>query len=249
MRGISIAIGFTVALLSLCIYPTVSTSLPLTSHVVRFDPATVELGPDYSVNETFTLKAKIDNFEDLAAFALAINWNTTYLDYVDHVAKIPVEVYSDGILHDPILIVQNDVNVSEGWYGLAIAGNGGPSFYGSGIAFEITFRVKYQPQEPESDVNFIVKFIEHEFIPPSGPPIPHSIEHCNITICPYWNPADVNDDLKVDIFDVLLCVNAYQATPSDPHWNHRCDLANPYDIIDIFDIVTIVGSYGEEYLS
>ena len=219
------------------------------SPTVRFDPATVELGPDYSVNETFTLKAKIDNFEDLAAFALAINWNTTYLEYVDHVAKIPVEVYSDGILHDPILIVQNDVNISEGWYGLAVAGNGGPSFYGSGIAFEITFRVKYQPQEPESDVNFIVKFIAHEFIPPSGPPIPHSIEHCNMTIHTYpnWNIADVNGDLKVDIFDLLLAVNAYDSTPGESNWNPLVDVAPLWDRVDILDLVTIASHYGEKY--
>ncbi len=63
----------------------------------------------------------------------------------------------------------------------------------------------------------------------------------------YWNPADVNHDLKVDIYDVVLACSAYTSTPLDPHWNPHCDIAEPYGVIDIFDIVMIAGSYGEEY--
>ncbi|MCK4478194.1 right-handed parallel beta-helix repeat-containing protein [Candidatus Bathyarchaeota archaeon] len=63
----------------------------------------------------------------------------------------------------------------------------------------------------------------------------------------WWNLADVNYDFKVDIYDVVLACSAYTSTPSDPHWNPHCDIAEPYGIIDIFDIVMIAGSYGEEY--
>jgi len=63
----------------------------------------------------------------------------------------------------------------------------------------------------------------------------------------YWNPADINHDLKVDIYDVVLACNAYGSTPSNPNWNGHCDIAEPYGIIDIYDIVMIAGSYGEEY--
>jgi parallel beta-helix repeat protein len=62
---------------------------------------------------------------------------------------------------------------------------------------------------------------------------------------PYWNPADINHDLKVDIFDVVLCANAYGSTPADIHWNPLCDLAEPFNKVDIFDIVTICINYGE----
>lgn len=63
----------------------------------------------------------------------------------------------------------------------------------------------------------------------------------------YWDPADINHDLDVDIFDVVSACAAYSSTPSDPHWNCHCDIAEPYGIIDIFDIVMICMSYGEEY--
>ena len=64
---------------------------------------------------------------------------------------------------------------------------------------------------------------------------------------PYWNPADINHDLKVDIFDIVLACGAYGATPSDPNWNAHCDIAEPCGIISIYDIVMIAGSYGEEW--
>jgi len=62
-----------------------------------------------------------------------------------------------------------------------------------------------------------------------------------------WNRADINYDFKVDIFDVVLAAAAYGATPSDPHWNPLCDIAEHYGVVDIFDIVLICSSYGEEY--
>ena len=64
---------------------------------------------------------------------------------------------------------------------------------------------------------------------------------------PYWNPADINHDLKVDIYDVVLVCNAYGSTPLDPNWNPHCDITESYGIIDIYDIVLMCNSYGEEY--
>jgi len=63
----------------------------------------------------------------------------------------------------------------------------------------------------------------------------------------YWNPGDIDHDLDVDIFDVVKCGLAYGSNPSDPNWNPHCDIARPYGVINIFDIVTIAASYGEEY--
>jgi parallel beta-helix repeat protein len=64
---------------------------------------------------------------------------------------------------------------------------------------------------------------------------------------PYWNPGDINHDLKVNIFDVVKCGIAYGSTLSSPDWNPHCDIAEPYGIINIFDLVMIATSYGEEY--
>jgi len=244
MRSISIVIVFTV-LLSLCAHSTVSAPSPSASTVVRFDPANVVLG---YINETFTLAARIDNVEDLAGLGLTIVWNTTYLKYIGHTVTIPVEEYPNGIMHNPTIVEIDGVNEMQGTYDCVASRLGAPTFNGSGTVFEITFAVKQQPVSPKLDATFMIEYILHDL---TGPvmPIQHSVQDCNVTIKALWNPADVNDDLKVDIVDVMLCANSYQATPSEPHWNPRCDLATPYDLINIFDIVTIVASYGEEYPS
>lgn len=63
----------------------------------------------------------------------------------------------------------------------------------------------------------------------------------------YWNSGDIDHDLDVDIFDVVKCAIAYGSTPLDVNWNPHCDIAEPYGIINIFDLVTMAASYGEEY--
>ena len=63
----------------------------------------------------------------------------------------------------------------------------------------------------------------------------------------YWNPADIDHDLDVDIFDIVKCAGAYRSTPSDPKWNCHCDIARAFGIVDIFDIVMVASSYGKKY--
>jgi len=63
----------------------------------------------------------------------------------------------------------------------------------------------------------------------------------------FWNIGDVDHDFDVDIFDVVKAAGIYGSTSADPNWNPHCDIAEPYGIIDIFDLVMIANSYGEEY--
>ncbi len=62
---------------------------------------------------------------------------------------------------------------------------------------------------------------------------------------PHWNPADTNHDLKVDIFDIVLGASCFCMEWQD-HYVY-VDVAKPYGIIDIFDIVMIASHYGDEY--
>jgi len=64
---------------------------------------------------------------------------------------------------------------------------------------------------------------------------------------PYWIPADVNHDLKVDILDVVKITGCYATTPSDPDYNPHADIAAPYGKIDILDVVLSTGHYAEKY--
>jgi parallel beta-helix repeat protein len=80
---------------------------------------------------------------------------------------------------------------------------------------------------------------------------PHVITENNVDryplMNPYWNPGDVNDDFKIDIYDVVLICAAYGTTPSDPEWNPRADIAEPYGVIDMQDVVKCTTYYGETY--
>ncbi len=63
----------------------------------------------------------------------------------------------------------------------------------------------------------------------------------------WWNPADIDYNYKVDISDVSHVVSHYRSVFSDSDWDPFCDIAEPYGIIDIYDVVMVAGSYGEEY--
>ena len=62
-----------------------------------------------------------------------------------------------------------------------------------------------------------------------------------------WNPADVNFDGKVDIYDAIIFIDAYGSTPSNARWWEYCDIAEPYGIINIYDIILLCDNYGREY--
>jgi len=60
-------------------------------------------------------------------------------------------------------------------------------------------------------------------------------------------PGDVNRDGKVDIYDVVLACASYGSKKGDPNWNLYADVAPPWGIINIYDIVTITRNYGKTY--
>jgi len=59
--------------------------------------------------------------------------------------------------------------------------------------------------------------------------------------------GDVNCDAKVNIQDIILASNSYSSNDGDPNWNPNANFAPRWNIIDLFDLVTIASHYGEEY--
>jgi parallel beta-helix repeat protein len=80
--------------------------------------------------------------------------------------------------------------------------------------------------------------------------IPYVIDSGNRDNCPlmnpYWNLADVNRDLRVDIRDVLAVSRALGSGPSDPKWNPLCDVNNDLNV-DIKDYYAVCKNYGKTY--
>jgi|SRR5271157_3280665 len=67
-------------------------------------------------------------------------------------------------------------------------------------------------------------------------------------ISPYTNThmvGDLNGDGKVNLQDLVLLANAYSSKPGDATWNPSADLAPPYGIISLADLVTLALHYGQ----
>jgi parallel beta-helix repeat protein len=76
--------------------------------------------------------------------------------------------------------------------------------------------------------------------------IPWEAVDCYPLMGPYV-AGDINHDGVVNILDVVETAVFYGSTPSSPDWNPHADIAEPYGVIDILDLVTCTFHYGEKY--
>ncbi len=109
--------------------------------VIYIDPQDAS---GWKVGETFTVAVVVYNLvgKNLYGFDIKLRWDTSSLEYISHEAKVPVEVYADGVLHEPLLEVKNEVNVIEGtcWIAYASLAPADP-FNEDGIFFTLSFKV------------------------------------------------------------------------------------------------------------
>lgn len=63
----------------------------------------------------------------------------------------------------------------------------------------------------------------------------------------YWNPADVDHDLDVDLYDAVRLLAAYGSKLGNEEFNCHCDIAEPYGVINLYDAVLLLVNYGEKY--
>jgi hypothetical protein len=148
---------------------------------VRVFPGVVELPTGWVVGQNLTVAVITENVSNLYALALKLEWNTTYLAYVNHTITAPIENYSDpafpspysGILHSPTAVVQNDVNESSGFLRV-ICNSETPasSFTGNGTILTVTFQVKNQSIS-ETDVS--LHLTQTELVDSYALPILHGV--------------------------------------------------------------------------
>jgi parallel beta-helix repeat protein len=67
----------------------------------------------------------------------------------------------------------------------------------------------------------------------------------------YWNPCDINHDLKVDMKDIGRSAKAFNTVPGDLLWNPHADITGPFGQpdgkIDMRDIALIARHFMETY--
>lgn len=131
------------------------------------------------LGEIFTVTIGIRDLDkNLYGFDIMLKWDSSSLEYLTHEVKVPIEAYPNGILHEPILEVKNEVDMAEGTCWIAYASLlPAEAFRGEGVFFTITFKVI-----KESNSKFTFKHVflaskEGEVIPlsaqtPESPDVP-----------------------------------------------------------------------------
>jgi len=56
--------------------------------------------------------------------------------------------------------------------------------------------------------------------------------------------GDVNGDDTVNIYDLVEACACYGSSNGDPDWNSEADIASPYGVIDVLDLVTLIYRFG-----
>lgn len=112
-----------------------------------------------NAGEIFTVTVGISGLVDknLYGFDIMFKWDPSILQYLNHEVKIPAETCLEGVLHQPVREVKNEVNELDGTYWI-IYSSLAPAepFNGYGVFLTITFILLQ-----ESDGNFT---FEHIFL-------------------------------------------------------------------------------------
>jgi len=110
------------------------------------------------VGEIFTVTIGVRDLDkNLYGFDIMLKWDSSSLEYLTHEVRVPVETYSNGILHEPILEVVNEVDEVKGTCWIAYASLlPAEAFNGDGTFFTVTFKVT---EESSYDFTF-----EHVFL-------------------------------------------------------------------------------------
>jgi parallel beta-helix repeat protein len=82
--------------------------------------------------------------------------------------------------------------------------------------------------------------------------MPYIIDENNADRYPLMNPwilttitGDINHDGTVNIYDIVSAASIYGCQEGELSWNPEADVAPPYGVIDIYDLVTIAYHYGK----
>jgi hypothetical protein len=157
--------------------------------VVAIDPSLVEYDY-YALGQIFTVAVRIEDVEELVGLDIQISWNTTWIEYVNHTVKIPVESYPDGVLYSPYFRLKEAVDEDDPIPGscpgtmLWVAYSSmypASTFNGSGTVFEVTFRIKDYPALPNPDIDFYICFLQTSLSNPYAcVGIVHTTQDCHV---------------------------------------------------------------------
>jgi len=133
-----------ISLISILFIVSLIIFLPIQVTRAQSSTTTVSVSPSNStpaVGQTITVNVLISNVQSLYGIDLTLYWNTAVLQLESNQSFIGVETNSQGVLHNPTLIVQDAASQQKGEYDLvATSENPALAFNGSGTIRTLTFK-------------------------------------------------------------------------------------------------------------
>jgi hypothetical protein len=154
------------------------------------------------VGQTLTVEVYVVNVRKLYELDVEFWWNATLLDCVSHTVTVPIENYPNGVLHEPIEIILEEINQTAGTYLLAVESMYPASpFDGSGAIFKMDFEVR------EVGTCTLI-FSSSNLFDKSARPIDHKVDGEVVEILPGIHDVAVTE-ISIDKTDVCegLSVN------------------------------------------
>ena len=125
-----------------------------------------------AVGQTITVNVVISNVQSLYGIDLTLDWNTAVLQLESNQSFIGVETNSQGILHNPTLVVQDAASQQTGEYDLiATSENPAAAFSGSGTIGTLTFKAIASGQ---SSLAVSSTLAQYEGVDQTAEPITHN---------------------------------------------------------------------------
>ena|GEM_PF-2638534 len=162
----------------------------------------------------------------------------------------PMIYVYEGFYDDNLNLIANPPYTNATQYIVKAASTSGSWNGSDGLVVKITFQITAQPSQNMSQTDFYapLQIILADLSSSGDYAIPFSATQgtLHIDIAPA-SPlvGDLNGDGKVSLADLALLVLAYGSKPGDSNWNPKADIAAPYGIIGLTDLVTLTAHYGQ----
>ncbi len=131
------------SVIALLIVASLLVVLPL--QMVKAQTTTVAVSPQTStpvVGQTLTINIQLNNVQNLYGVDVTLNWNPAYLSLKTNQSFVDVKTYPNGILNDPVSVVEDTATQTTGEYHLvATSYSPATGFSGSGTIATLTFTV------------------------------------------------------------------------------------------------------------